>query len=266
MTRYTALLLASMLLARPSRSFPDPVSSGSEYLITSEATSYYLACGTDTLCSNQPVSGAAELDGWIVNSIGSYWQFIGHDGIWALGVQNEVQKFFQQTGEKVFANTDTDVTSGQHQAQLWALHSWPDGSYQIQNVHWNNGALDVNNSVTPFVNVVNDDPSLSGQYWWFLSVQPQVTTTVFTTITQTVNSLAASTVTATTTVCPNKVRTPPTLFSARAKSSTKMLGDNTASSRKRYPPPQATSNRLRYPRHHNQHLHFHHNHDNNTNR
>jgi hypothetical protein len=208
MSRYTPLLLACLLLARPSQSFSDPTFIGSKYLISSEATGDYLTCGTDTLCSMQPLSGAHETDGWTMLSTDSYWQFIGNDGSWALDVQNSVQSFQQQTGEKVFANTETDVEPNLDQGQLWSLIPWPDGSYQLQNIGWSNGALDVDEGVTPFVNTVNSDSSLTGQYWYFLSVQPQVTTTVFTTSTQTVNTLAATTVTVTTTVCPNKVRIP----------------------------------------------------------
>jgi hypothetical protein len=197
-----------MLLARPTQSYSDPTYIGSKYLITSEATGDYLTCGTDTACSMLDISGAQEIDGWKFLSTDSYWQFIGNDGSWALDVQDVPQSFHQQTGEKVFANIDTDVEGNSGRAQLWNLISWPDGSYQVQNTVFENSALDVDGQ-TPFVNTDGGNSSLSGQYWYFRSVEPQVTTTVFTTSTQTVNTLAVSTVTVTTTVCPNKVSPSP---------------------------------------------------------
>ncbi|KAE9375222.1 hypothetical protein N431DRAFT_463320 [Stipitochalara longipes BDJ] len=207
MTWSTAFLLSCVLLARPGGSTTDPTIYGGKYLITSEDTNKFLGCGSDFLCSMADMSEAVESWGWTRTQNQGYDQYIGNDGTWALDVQSTEMTFGSQKGYKVFANTDMSVTvgnPGSQQGQLWTLYAWPDGSYQIQNLNFDGYALDVDSGVTPFVNSVDDDNTLRGQYWFLWSVYPQFTTTTISTTVVTVNTLAASTVTVTTTVCPQK--------------------------------------------------------------
>lgn len=203
MTWSTFLCLACLLLARLCNSTADPTFFGDKYLITSEDSNKFLGCGSDFLCSMSDMANAVEADGWTETSTQGYVQFIGNDGQWALDVQDTMMNFSSQTGYKVFANTNTTVSVAKDfaEGQLWTLSSWPDGSYQIKNLNFKNFALDVDDSVTPFVNSNSTNTGLSGQKWFFWSVNPQVTQTSTVTAVVTANTLAVSTVTVTTTVC-----------------------------------------------------------------
>ncbi|KAF4610392.1 hypothetical protein G7Y89_g15726 [Cudoniella acicularis] len=217
MYQYIFLLVISLLLAQPSQSFGEPVVNGSKYLLSSEETggNYCLGCGAanvpnnDQLCSMVVLSGSQH-DGWIMNTYPGTeksWQLIKHgtDGInLALDIYTAggILTFGAQTGQKVLANTDTDWSN--NLSQLWTLSLQADGSYFLAN-NAIQGQLDVDSGITPFLNQ-QVDSSLTGQYWFFRLVEPQTTTTVFTTSTQTVNSFASSTTTVTITVCPSRVR------------------------------------------------------------
>ncbi|KAN0089064.1 hypothetical protein V8E51_019324 [Hyaloscypha variabilis] len=201
---YFALLFSSLLLARPVLSFADPINSGDKYILSSEVTGNltYLGCGDDFLCSMLDLSGAQEHDGVTPDEqYGVEWQFLIRDGAWALDVMTVNQTIDSVvTGQKIFANNNT--AGGR--SQLWNLVSQEDGAYELNNVQYG-GALDVADNVTPFVNPdAQPDGQLKGQYWTFKSVYPQVTSTVTSTTTSTINAFAGSTVTVTTTVCPQK--------------------------------------------------------------
>jgi hypothetical protein len=200
---YKTFLFTSLLVARPALTFSDPISTNGKYILTSEETgnSSYLGCGDDQLCSIISLSSAQEHDAWVANEQqGATWQFLIRDGTWALDVESSTTNFSAATGEKIFANPNTAGGT----SQLWELVSQNDGAYELYNVQWK-GALDVDGT-TPFVNEDAElNGNLKGQYWTFRSVYPQVTTTIVTTVTSTLNPLASSTVTVTSTVCPQKV-------------------------------------------------------------
>lgn len=207
MKRHVALLLACILQARLGRSYEDPIYDGEKYLMSSKNTGsdYYLGCGDDMKCSMVSLVNAHEYDGWTVKHISDVtYQFLIRDGSWALDVVGSTTQAFGNTeGNPIFANADINSYTSLR-AQLWVLTSQSDGTYRLDNVWKNPGALDVDQGVTPFVNE-NVGSGFNGQYWFFRSVFPQTTTTFVSTSIVTVNSYASSTVTVTTTMCPATV-------------------------------------------------------------